>query len=66
MKTSHQWKTFFNPRNARISIQACAICGVAKGLEKHAGECSSTTNINKSRLKNWTTVTPIAQQRKTA
>jgi len=55
-KQIHQWTTFYSPRNGRITIQACAICGIAKGMVYEGYKCESEKKH--SRLKGWTTVAP--------
>lgn len=29
----HEWELFRNPRNGRVQVMACGVCGVTKGLE---------------------------------
>ena len=29
----HEWELFKNPRNGRVQVMACGVCGVTKGLE---------------------------------
>lgn len=41
-KHEHNWVTFYNPRNGRVRIQACANCGLAKGLEVAVKQCKTT------------------------
>ena len=61
-RVEHQWDTFYSPRNGRISIQACRVCGVAKGLVLNTHECSKTNNsVKNMRLKGWTTVSRMRQ-----
>lgn len=61
-RVEHQWSTFYSPRNGRISIQACRVCGVAKGLVLNTHECSKTnSNVKNMRLKGWTTVSRMRQ-----
>ena len=40
-RSSHQWSTFYNPRNGRVRIQACAKCGIAKPLAAGRHDCVS-------------------------
>lgn len=55
-QTEHQWATFYSPRNGRISIQACNICGLAKGFVAGQHECTEVTPEKKeTRLRGWTT-----------
>ena len=35
----HIWVTFYNPRNGRVRINACAKCGVAKDPRAHLVTC---------------------------
>lgn len=56
-RVKHQWDTYYSPRNGRISIQACNVCGVAKGLVLNSHACTATNNSVKNvRLKGWTKV----------
>jgi len=62
-KKEHKWVAFYSPRNGRISIQACSMCGVAKGLVPNAYECTSTSeNVKNIRLNGWTTTTRMQQR----
>lgn len=58
-KQTHQWATFYSPRNGRISIQACAHCGIAKGMVYEAYKCEREKMM--VRLQGWTTEKPVLQ-----
>jgi len=50
----HEWATFYSPRNGRLSIQACKICGVAKGIVTGGHKCTIVSAKQKqSRLRGW-------------
>jgi len=52
----HQWATFYSPRNGRISIQACHVCGIFKGVVVGNVECTSISREERDeRLRGWTT-----------
>jgi len=52
----HEWVTFYSPRNGRLSIQACNVCGVAKGIVTGGHKCVSVSEKRKqARLRGWTT-----------
>jgi len=52
----HQWVTFYSPRNGRLSIQACNICGVAKGIVTGKNRCMDVSpKRRQTRLRGWTT-----------
>ena len=53
-KSIHQWQTFYSPRNGRVSIQACKVCGVAKGIVNSSHICKPGAKT-RSLLKDWTT-----------
>jgi len=57
----HSWKLFYSPRNGRISIQACAKCGVAKGMVHQGHKCSASGEKKSDRLKGWTLAAPITR-----
>ena len=59
MEKKHQWAEFYSPRNGRISIQACQICGVAKSMTLNKDECTAVPlEKRKSRLRGWSTNSP--------
>lgn len=37
--TKHKWVKFYNPRNQRVRITACARCGIAKGPISNSVQC---------------------------
>ena len=50
----HKWITFYNPRNGRVRIQACAHCGIAKGLEVGVHGCLEVPPArNRMRVSGW-------------
>jgi len=54
-QSEHKWATFYSPRNGRISIQACSVCGVAKGIVTRQHECTEVSEEEKTtRLRGWT------------
>jgi len=56
-KSIHQWQTYYSPRNGRVKIQACRLCGVAKGIVTSSYGCKPNSKT-RSILKNWTTEVP--------
>jgi len=55
-KKEHNWARFYNPRNGRISIQACSTCGIAKSIIGESHECSAVSSkVKESRLRGWST-----------
>jgi len=53
--SEHQWATFYSPRNGRISIQACSVCGIAKGIVTGQHECTEVSDeVRETRLRGWT------------
>lgn len=53
-QSEHQWARFYSPRNGRISIQACHICGIAKGIVTGDHECSPVEDeVRMARLRGW-------------
>lgn len=55
-KQNHNFISFYNPRNGRVSIKACAKCGVAKGLELSAKVCREMPMAENKMLKaGWQT-----------
>ena len=51
----HQWAFFYSPRNGRIGIEACRVCGVAKSLWNGHKSCSKTSKEKRDfRLRGWT------------
>ena len=59
-KQTHEWTTFYSPRNGRISIQACARCGIAKGMVYENYKCEPEKKS--VRLQGWTTDEPMPQR----
>ena len=54
-QSEHQWATFYSPRNGRISIQACRVCGIAKGFVTGEHECTPVSDeVRNARLRGWT------------
>ncbi len=37
----HQWVKFYNPRNKRVRISACAKCGIAQGPISNSVTCEN-------------------------
>ena len=59
-KRPHKFITYYNPRNGRVSIQACEKCGLAKGLELAQKHCDlSGTRANKMHLAGWSEKHPV-------
>jgi len=56
-KQIHEWTTYYSPRNGRVSIQACAKCGIAKGMVYESYKCEPQKK--ESRLQGWTTEKPM-------
>jgi len=58
----HVWQRFYSPRNGRVIIDACALCGVAKGMVYKGHRCSASTSSkrNNNLLKGWTVAAPVA------
>lgn len=56
-KSIHQWQTFYSPRNGSVSIQACKVCGIAKGIVSSSYACKLRTKKS-SLLKGWSTIKP--------
>ncbi len=55
-KQNHHFITFYNPRNGRVTIQACAYCGIAKGLELATKVCRNMPmSENKMYKAGWQT-----------
>ena len=61
-KYDHHFIKFYNPRNGRVIIQACAKCGIAKGLELGAKVCREIpVQENKMFKAGWqTSLHPVA------
>ncbi len=47
----HQWKQFSSPRNGRIKVEACEVCGIAKGMVHSSYKC--TKGKKNLRLQGW-------------
>jgi len=54
----HKWQLFYSPRNGRISIQACSVCGVAKGMVRPGHKCIASNESKIDRLNGWTAASP--------
>ena len=53
-KQVHNFVKYYNPRNGRVSIQACAKCGIAKGFEVAQRHCNlSNAHENKMHAAGW-------------
>lgn len=39
MGNDHNWVTFYNPRNGRVRVTACAKCGIANDFRSKALSC---------------------------
>jgi len=60
VKRPHNFITYYNPRNGRVSIQACEKCGLAKGLELAQRHCDrSGAKVNKMHLAGWSEQHPV-------
>jgi len=60
-KSIHQWQVYYSPRNGRVNIQACKVCGVAKGIVTSSYGCKPTAKKS-SLLKGWSTENPAGKR----
>lgn len=54
---AHQWQIFTNPRNGKIRVEACEVCGCLRSAQTLKTNCNvmdETTN-NKMLELGWTT-----------
>ena len=36
---NHSWRMYANPRNGKVRIRACSVCGVAQGMGGQVQRC---------------------------
>ena len=49
--SKHEWELFRNPRNGRVQVMACGVCGVTKGLEAVIQLCRPTEVVDHRMIK---------------
>ena len=57
---AYQWQLFYRPRNGRITIEACALCGVAKGMVYQGHQCRTFNGQKTNWLNGWSDGAPIS------
>ena len=52
---AHTWTTYLNPRNKKVSLDACAHCGVLKSMVSNESSCVDINSeiSNMLAVKGW-------------
>ncbi len=60
MTKTHNWITYVNPRNGKVRVKACSLCGIMNMPLTANSECNLNTRTD--RMANWTPLNKPSQK----